>query len=466
MAGAQRCSATEEFDRIKGPWSPEEDAALQQLVEKYGARNWSLISKGISGRSGKSCRLRWCNQLSPQVQHRPFTAAEDAAIIEAHNQHGNKWATIARLLPGRTDNAIKNHWNSTLRRRHLAERSSQTQCVELSPMGQQGSPDEDDIGSFDGRKRGSNKVSTDGSTHEESGWEVDSHHKLKRINFGPESPTRSSPREAATASAVMAPPLVFRPVARSAFTSFGPTGVFSAPIPDRSKDISEVSDNMDPPTSLSLSLPGSSPSEDSPRLRQQAPPVTHIPCQILPNTTDAPIHGRWEMEQQPPTRQEQFSMSIFTRHPASSSSTLPSNNPTGNPHLNEIPPIPPHTAFASHANSAATAEMMTGAVRSAVAQALAPVFQPQAAQGLEPWHAPPPSSYGVDTAVNAAGLMALVRDVVAKEVHNYMAAVHSSSCAPFFPYGPGHATTGPHKSFSSEADYFRAMATTAPRKAG
>ncbi|XP_020574809.1 transcription factor MYB39-like isoform X2 [Phalaenopsis equestris] len=104
----------------KGPWTPEEDQKLVEYIKKNGHGSWRHLPKSAGlNRCGKSCRLRWTNYLRPDIKRGKFSEEEERLIIHLHSVLGNKWSSIATRLPGRTDNEIKNYWNTHLKKKLL-----------------------------------------------------------------------------------------------------------------------------------------------------------------------------------------------------------------------------------------------------------------------------------------------------------------------------------------------------------
>ncbi|KAM5581508.1 transcription factor MYB35 [Rosa sericea] len=102
----------------RGLWTAAEDAKLLACVSKHGVGNWTVVPKKAGlNRCGKSCRLRWTNYLRPDLKHDTFTPEEEEHIINLHKAIGSRWSLIAKQLPGRTDNDVKNYWNTKLKKK-------------------------------------------------------------------------------------------------------------------------------------------------------------------------------------------------------------------------------------------------------------------------------------------------------------------------------------------------------------
>ena len=101
---------------VKGPWSLEEDEALRSWVSSHGASEWAKCAQVIQGRNGKQCRERWNNTLDPSLHHGHWTPAEDSLIFDRYYKEGPKWSLIAKEIPGRSENTIKNRFYSNVRK--------------------------------------------------------------------------------------------------------------------------------------------------------------------------------------------------------------------------------------------------------------------------------------------------------------------------------------------------------------
>ncbi|GAX75414.1 hypothetical protein CEUSTIGMA_g2858.t1 [Chlamydomonas eustigma] len=133
--------------KVKGGWTEEEDAFLRDLVIEHGEGSWSFVAESLNslmhktgdvGRIGKQCRERWTHHLRPDLKKDPWSNSEEFLLVSAHKKLGNRWSDISKMIPGRSENSVKNHWNAVLRRKDWVTQHSPLRCymqeIQLLPI--------------------------------------------------------------------------------------------------------------------------------------------------------------------------------------------------------------------------------------------------------------------------------------------------------------------------------------------